>query len=270
MLQEKGFSERAACRVTGLHRTVAHYRAKPCPERERLRERLKALALERPRFGYRRLWALVVREGISVSQETVRRHCRDLGLQVRWKKRRKKIVTGATVPCKAKAPNQVWAWDFVHDGCLNGEPLRILTFIDEYTRECLALEARSSWKATEVLSVLQKVIQKYGVPTFIRSDNGPEFIAQALREGLATAGITTKYIEPGSPWQNGHDESFNGKLRDECLNGELFHHLLEAQVVLDDWREDYNHRRPHSALGDRKSTRLNSSHTDISRMPSSA
>jgi putative transposase len=157
MLKEEGFSERAACRAMGLHRSTAQYSPKPNPTRDQLEKRLRAIALKRPRFGYRRLWAMLRRENFTVSMSTVWRHCPRLNLQVRWKKRRKKVVTGATVPCKATYPKHVWAYDFVHDACESGEPLRILTVIDEFTRECLALEGRSSWKATDVIAILGMV-----------------------------------------------------------------------------------------------------------------
>jgi putative transposase len=249
MLKSEAFSERSACRAVGLHRSSAQYVAKPQPGREALKSRLRELALERPRFGSRRLHALLSREGFVASPNTVHRYCKSMDLQVRIRKPRRKIVTGKTVPTKAIAVNHVWAYDFTHDSCENGETFRVLTLVDEYTRECLVLEARASWSAVEVSSILEEIVAERGAPAYLRSDNGPEFIAHFLQEWLTGAGIGTRYIEPGKPWQNGHNESFNGKLKDELLHREVFYHLLEAQIVLEDWRMDYNEKRPHSALG---------------------
>lgn len=152
-------------------------------------------------------------------------------------------------PLPADRPNQVWAYDFVHDTCANGQQLKILTVVDEWSRECLAAEVEGRITAARVIRVVQRLIHQYGLPTYIRSDNGPEFVAHAVKAWLAEQGIQTAYIEGGKPWQNGTNESFNGKLRDECLNLEWFRHRREAQIVIEQWRRQYNEQRPHSSLG---------------------
>lgn len=151
-------------------------------------------------------------------------------------------------PIEATRPNQVWTYDFVHDTCANGQRLKILTLTDEFTRESLAIEVATRMRAKQVIQVLDRVIRVRGTPSYVRSDNGPEFIAQAVRRWLKQQHIQTAYIEPGSPWQNAYGESFNGRLRDECLNMEWFRNLYEAQVVIGGWRRQYNEERPHSSL----------------------
>jgi len=146
-------------------------------------------------------------------------------------------------------PNAVWAYDFIHDRCANGQKLKLLTIVDEWTRECLAIQVEGRMTARHVIAVLHELIRQYGAPAFIRSDNGPEFIARAVKAWLAASGVQTAYIDAGKPWQNGTNESFNGKLRDECLNFEWFRHQLEARIVIEQWRRHYNEQRPHSSLG---------------------
>ncbi len=152
--------------------------------------------------------------------------------------------------------NQVWAYDFIHDRCANGQKLKLLTVVDEWTRECLAIEVQGRLTANGVINVLRTLIEQHGAPRFLRSDNGPEFIAQAIKAWLAQSGVQTAYIDPGKPWQNGTNESFNGKLRDECLNLEWFRHRLEARIVIEQWRCHYNEQRPHSSLGYRTPSQL--------------
>ncbi len=165
-------------------------------------------------------------------------------------------------PLQATRPNHVWAYDFVHDTCANGQKLKVLTVIDEWTRECLAVEVDGRINARRVIQVVQRLITQYGAPTFIRSDNGPEFVAQAVKTWLAVSGIQTAYIEAGKPWQNGRNESFNGKLRDECLNVEWFRHRLEARVVIEQWRQQYNEHRPHSSLKYRTPTEVRANYAE--------
>jgi putative transposase len=153
------------------------------------------------------------------------------------------------VPCQATRPNHVWTYDFIHDSCSSGRKLKLLTLVDEFTRECLAIAVDTSIRAGRVIEVLQPLLDRRGRPEFLRSDNGPEFVARQLKTWLAEAGTQTHYIEPGSPWQNGFAESFHSRLRDECLNAELFANLAEAQVVIELWRREYNQERPHSSLG---------------------
>lgn len=203
-----------------------------------------------PRFGYRRIWALLRREGKKFNLKKVYRLWKSEKLNLpkrRPRKFRAKPIVGI-VP-KAEKANQVWTYDFVFDQTLAGRSLKMLTLIDEYTRECLAVEVGVSIKSERVRQILEKVCVEKGFPEMIRSDNGSEFIGQAVNGWLSGNGIKPLYIEPGKPWQNGKCESFNGKLRDECLSREWFSSVKEAQVVIENWRNFYNTERPHSSLG---------------------
>jgi transposase InsO family protein len=210
------------------------------------------LVRQHPRFGYRRIWILLCREGWAVNRKRIYRLWRQQGLKVPRKQRKKRRLGSSSNGCvrrRAEYRNHVWAWDFVHDRTADGRPLKWLTLLDEYTRECLILEVRRSMTAKAVSEILAGVVQERGAPGLIRSDNGPEFIAAVIRAWLSGAGIETLYIEPGAPWENGYAESFNSKVRDELLNAEDFASLLEAKVLGKAWKEDYNHVRPHSSLG---------------------
>jgi putative transposase len=214
-----------------------------------LGERLKELAKEHPRYGVRRLWALVRREGRAVNVKRVRRLCGNLGLLLKQRRRRKRRGMGVGLPCRAERPGQVWAYDFVEDRTVSGMKLRVLTVIDEFTRECIALETEYRMGAAFVASTLLAAFGRRGAPEFVRSDNGPEFIAKHLMRALAGAGVKARHIDPGSPWQNGRDERFNGSLRDECLNMETFASRDQARAVITGYRRRYNECRPHSSLG---------------------
>jgi putative transposase len=211
-------------------------------------ERIQDLAHCHPRYGYRRVWVLLRRENRLVNVKRVHRLFKLMGLQVK-RKPRKRIRTGETVPMKPIQPNQVWTYDFVKDAALNGEEIRCLTVVDEFTREALAIEVEGRIGSQKVQATLERLFRAHGRPRFIRSDNGPEFIAQSLKDWLAGNGSQTFYMPPGSPWKNGLCESFNGKFRDECLNTEAFSSLREAKVIIETWRRDYNEVRPHSSLG---------------------
>jgi transposase InsO family protein len=205
-----------------------------------------------PRYGYRRVWALLRAEGWKVNRKRVYRLWRKEGFRVprrQHKKRRLGNSDGGILRHRPEHPDHVWAWDFIHDRDEGNRPLKWLTLVDEYTRECLALEVERSMTASAVIDIVAQVILIRGAPRFIRSDNGPEFIAAALRSYLEAAHVGTLYIEPGSPWENGYNESFNGKLRDELLNAESFADLRQAKYLAAAWQNDYNHRRPHSSLG---------------------
>ncbi len=203
-----------------------------------------------PRYGYRRIAALLRRNGKVINAKQVQRIRRAEGLQVsKRQSKRRRVGESTAVRQRATRARQVWSWDFVHDQTAEGKSLRILTLMDEYTRQCLAMHVARSIRAVDVITVMEMALMRYGSPEHIRSDNGPEFIAYALKDWLEDAGIKTMYIEPGAPWENGHIESFHDKLRDECLNRELFHTLAEARVILESWRVEYNERRPHSSLG---------------------
>lgn len=221
------------------------------PERKRLAEReIVAMSLKYPTFGYRKITHKLREAGWLISKKVVQRVRREEGLQVpppKQRLRRQGLSTG--LPQRAERPNQVWAWDFVSDHTQRGGKLRVFNLIDEYTRHCHCIHADRSIRADDVLRVLQEAIALYGTPEYIRSDNGPEFIAKAIQRWLANNQIKTIYIDPGCPWQNGYTESFNARFRAECLDRELLYTLTESRVVFNDWRRFYNHERPHRSLG---------------------
>ncbi len=211
-----------------------------------------ALATKYGRYGYRRITALLRGAGWQVGKDRVQRIWRREGLKVPQKQRRRArlwLTDGSCVRLRPQRANHVWSYDFVSAMTHDGRKLRMLTLIDEYTRECLAIRVARRLGSYEVIEALADVMLWRGIPANIRSDNGPEFVAKELRNWLGNLGTGTLYIEPGSPWENGYCESFNGRLRDECLNGEIFYSLKEAQIVIEQWRVEYNTKRPHSALG---------------------
>ncbi len=248
MLCARNISERRSCQLVPITRTSVRYRAHPRNDAE-LTDELRSIAAKFPRFGYRRAHALVVRSGKVVNHKRVARLWRSnaLTLPRRRPRLRCKVEAVKTVN-RARRPNEVWTYDFVHDACANGQQLKMLTVVDEFTRESLAIETRTSMKSQAVIEVLQRLQQERGAPAYLRSDNGAEFVASRVRGWLADNQITTLYIEPGSPWQNAFSESFNGRLRDECLNAERFGNPREAKVIVESWRRHYNEERPHSSL----------------------
>jgi putative transposase len=221
-------------------------------DEDALTSAIVALAGQYGRYGYRRVTALLNQGGWLVGKNRVQRIWRREGLKVPQKQRprgRLWLNDGSCVRLRPAHPNHVWSYDFVAALTHDGRKLKILTLIDEYTRECRALRVERRLGSEEVIETLAAVMTTDGIPEYLRSDNGPEFIASALRQWLSGVGAAPLYIEPGSPWENGYCESFNGKLRDECLNGEIFYSLREAQILIEQWRTEYNTRRPHSALG---------------------
>lgn len=244
-------SERSACRHFGLHRSTFQYEAKqPNAWLAQLKIALKRMSRLHPELGYPKITRLLKDEGWRVGARMVQRLRRELGLAIPPKKQRRKrrgISTG--LPTKATHPNHVWTWDFVHDTTMRGGKLRILTVVDEYTRECRCIHVDRRINAGKVQKVMARLIEEYGSPEYIRSDNGSEFIESNLREWLSRERIKTLYIEPGSPWQNGYIESFHARLREECLIREQLRTLTEARVVVGDWRWKYNNIRPHRSLG---------------------
>jgi len=247
-LKAEAVSERRSCVLVRIGR--CSYRYVPHPRDDRwLTERLQKLAKKHKRYGYRRAWATLRREGHRINHKRVYRVWRAEGLSLNKRRRRKRGRAGGSVPCRAEYPNHVWTYDFIHDSCLSGQKLKMLTVEDEFTRECVAIETDTSIRAQKVMHVLQRLFAEHGAPAFLRSDNGPEFIARRLREWLGEEGAQTLYIDPGSPWQNAYGESFHSRFRDECLNAELFANVAEAKVVIEQWRRHYNQERPHSSLG---------------------
>lgn len=240
-------SSRRACELAGVSRRRLWYRSRRKPDA--LLKRLLELARANPRKGYRMLHAMLKREGYQVNVKRVRRLCRRHGLTLSRKKRRKRRGIGMGVPCRAEYPNQVWAYDFVHDICINGRKLKVLTVEDEFTRQVLAIEVDSRFASQRVWQVLRRLFARQGTPGFVRSDNGPEFIAKALVKNLAESGVQCRHIDPGSPWQNGLCERFNGTVRDECLNLESFYGVEHARALCRIYLRHYNQERPHSALG---------------------
>jgi putative transposase len=235
----------------GINRSVLRYERRNDSE-EVLRADIIRLASQYGRYGYRRIHALLQIEGWRVNHKKVERIWREEGLKIpqrQPKKRRLYLHDGSCIRLRPSWKNHVWSYDFVADRLFNGKKIRMLTLIDEYTRKCLALEVDYRLTSQDVLDILKEVFIREGLPDYIRSDNGSEFTATQVKEWLGSLGVKTAYIEPGSPWENGYNESFNGKLRDELLNGEVFYSLREAQTLIEQWRQHYNHVRPHSSLG---------------------
>jgi len=238
--------------VIGQARSTQRYNAKGKGNEGALRSDIVSLASKHGRYGYRRITALLKREGWQVNHKRVERICRQEGLKVPKKQPKRGHLwfnDGSCVRLRPTHRNHVWSYDFVMDRTYDGRPIKMLTVIDEYTRECLTVVVERKIKSDDVLFYLTDLFLKYGAPYYIRSDNGPEFTARAVRQWLDRLGVRTLYIEPGSPWENGYNESFNGKLRDEVLNTEIFYTLKEAKVIIEKWRQEYNTFRPHSALG---------------------
>lgn len=248
--EEQGLSERRACRLIGIHRSVARYTRRKQDPPELLR-RLRELAAERRRYGYRRLTILLRREGFMVNHKRVYRLYCEEGLLVRRRKRKKAAGVTRVMPPIPERKDQRWSMDFLLDGLADGRRLRVLTLVDDYSRECLAIEVGTSLPGARVVQVLEQVSSVRGVPLAILVDNGPEFAGKALDAWAYERGVGLHFIEPGKPVQNAYIESFNGKFRDECLNEHWFGSLPEAQAIMEAWRQDYNTFRPHSSLGNR-------------------
>ena len=250
LVKQMGSSQRRACVVVGLSRSLVRYIARRRRDEAELIKKIHKLAIRNSRYGYRRITVLLRREGFRVNKKRVYRIWKSegLGLPRKRPKRRRVAPTGGIVN-KAKYPNHVWSYDFVEDRTERGGKLRILVIIDEYTRECLAIRIAPSIPASTVVGVLEWLFLTRGVPKYLRSDNGPEFVARTVCQWLKENGCQTLFITPGSPWENGYIESFNDKLRDECLNREVFRNGREAQVIVETWRGEYNNYRPHSSLG---------------------
>jgi putative transposase len=247
-----GISERRACRVLDQARSTQRHEPSVRDDESRLVARIVALASEYGRYGYRRITAMLRTEGWPVNHKRVERIWRQEGWKVpkkQPKRGRLWLADGSCVRRRAEHANHVWSYDFIQDRTHDGRPLRMLSIVDEYTRECLAIDVARRLNSQDVLYRLAELFVGRGSPAYIRSDNGPEFTAKGVREWLSRLEVGPLFIEPGSPWENGYVESFHGKLRDELLNREIFYTLWEAKVLVERWRNEYNGMRPYSALG---------------------
>ena len=247
-------TERRACRVLNVNRTAYRYEAVKLADEDEVRAEIIDLACNYGRVGYRMVTNMMRNKGRRINHKRVERIWREEGLKLpkkQTKKRRLWLADGSCVRLRPEHKNHVWRYDFVEDRTMDGRKIRFLNIIDEFKHKCLASIPRRSWKGNDVSEVLAGLMLLNGTPEYLRSDNGPEFTAKKIREWLQKAGVITTYIEPGSPWETGYCESFNARMRDEFLNGELFGNMYEAQVLTKRWVEYYNTIRPHSSLGGR-------------------
>jgi transposase InsO family protein len=245
-------SERRACAALGQHRSTQRKIPRGREDEERLTADIVALARQYGRYGYRKIAEFLRRAGWLVNDKRVERIWRREGLKVparQPKRARLWLNDGSCIRLRAERRNHVWSYDFVEERTHDGRKFRMLNIIDEFTHECLAIRVSRRLKSIDVIDVLSDLFIRRGVPEFIRSDNGPEFIAQAVQDWIGAVGSKTAYISPGSPWENGFIESFNARLRDELLDGEIFYTLREAEIVIESWRRHYNMVRPHASIG---------------------
>jgi transposase InsO family protein len=245
-------SERRVCRVVEQPRSTQRRERFVRSDEDALRQQIVRLACDYGRYGYRRITALLRNDGWRANHKRVARIWRQEGLKVpqkQPKRRRLWLNHGSSIRLRPEHRNHVWSYDFVVERTSDGRPLRMLNIVDEFSRECLRIQVDRKVKAADVMYELSELFIERGIPEYLRSDNGPEFIAESVREWLHKVGTKTLFIEPGSPWENGYIESFNGKLRDELLNGEIFDTVTEAKVITERWRNHYNKIRPHSSLG---------------------
>lgn len=252
VIETHSVTERRACRVLSVNRTAYRYEPIRLPDEDEIRADIIYKACNFGRVGYRMVTNIMRNEGVQINHKRVERIWREEGLKLpkkQIKKRRLWLTDGSCVRLSPQHKNHVWSYDFVEDKTANGRKIRFLNIIDEFTHECLASIPRRSWRNNDIIEVLSGLMITRGCPEYLRSDNGSEFTANVLRQWLSDVGVITAYIEPGSPWENGYCESFNARMRDEFLNGELFGNLYEATVLTRRWIEYYNSVRPHSALG---------------------
>ena len=250
LMTHRQYSQRQACELVRVARSSARYQPQSHPEEVELISQIRRLAQENPAYGCPRITALLRRQGCLVNHKRVHRLWKQEGLQLpRRRPRKQRRGPKGEAVNRAEYYNHVWSYDFLEGRTEAGSKLRILTVLDEYTRECLEIRVERSISATKVIDTLEWLGLVRGLPDYIRSDNGPEFVAQAIQQWLQENHCQTLYIKPGSPWENPYIESFNGKLREECLNRYAFANGREAQEITTGWREEYNHHRPHSSLG---------------------
>jgi putative transposase len=245
---QRGRSVRRACALLRVPRSTVGYKSKLAQRDAPAVAVMRELALQYPRYGYRRIQVFMGRRGHAMSTDRAHRLWRLHRLQVPVKKPRRRVASGRPRPLPATAMGHVWAYDFVFDACANGQQLKCLTVVDEFTHECLAIDVAGSIRSGRVIEVLSKLVSVHGKPKYLRSDNGPEFVSRAVLKWLTEANIDTAHIDPGKPWQNGTNESFNGKFRDECLSMEWFRNRIDAKITIEQFRRQYNEIRPHSSL----------------------
>jgi len=244
----RGVSVRRACALIGVARSTLGYEPKMPAKDGPVITVMRDLSSQYPRYGYRRIHIFLARSGHQMSPDRAYRLWQLAGLQVPRIRPRRRVAGSRPRPVPALQANHVWAYDFVFDACANGQQLKCLTVIDEHTRESLAIDVAGSIRSGRLIEVLTKLVSEHGAPKYLRSDNGPEFVSKAVLKWLLQSNIDTALIDPGKPWQNGADESFNGKFRDECLSLEWFRNRTEAKIVIENWRRHYNEVRPHSSL----------------------
>lgn len=245
----RGLSQRRACALTQVARSALYYESRRAKRDAELIEEIKAKAKRKPRWGYRRIHGWLKKQGHQINAKRVHRLWRQEGLNLRRRRRKKRIRGRRHRPMVPTRINEMWAYDFAFDSCGNGQKVKCLVVVDEYSRESLAIEVGASIGSRRVMGVLWKLFQRLGRPKYLRSDNGPEFIAKAVQRWLNSLGTETVYIEPGKPWQNGVAESFISRFRDECLNHELFVNMPDARRCIERWRNEYNEEHLHSSLG---------------------
>ena len=245
----RGLSRRRACALLSVARSTIGYTSRLIARDADVLPPMRTLAAQYPRYGYRTIRIFLERQGHRLGTDRMYRIWRQAGLQVPRKRPRRRVATSRPRPLPPTAINHVWAYDFVFDTCADRRTLKCLTVIDEFTRECLAIDVAGGIRSARVIEVLTQLVSLHGAPRYIRSDNGPEFIARAILRWLQDAQIETAFIDPGKPWQNGTDESFNGKFRDQHLSLQWFRNRVEAKVSIEAWRRHYNEVRPHSSLG---------------------
>ena len=244
----RGLSQRRSCALISVSRSTLGYQSRMDQKDAPIIVEMQRLAAMYPRYGYRRIQVFLDREGMTMSPDRCYRIWNKARLQVPKKRKRRRVAASRPRPLAPSAANEVWAYDFVFDACANGQQLKCLTVVDEFTRECLAIDVAGSIRSGRVIDVLSRLVSVHGAPQFIRSDNGPEFVATAVLKWVTEQDFETAHIDPGKPWQNGTNESFNGKFRDECLSMEWFRSRREAKVVIEGWRQHFNAVRPHSSL----------------------
>jgi len=244
----RGIPKRRACGLIGLARSILSYALRLPAKDAPVIATMKRLSAQYPRHGYRRIRIFLGREGLNMSASRAERLWRQAGLQLPRKRPRRRVASVCPRPLSPRAANHVWAYDFVFDACANGQQIKCLTIVDEFTHECLAIDVAGSIRSRRVIDELARLISLHGAPAYLRSDSGPEFVSQAILKWLTDNRIDTAVIDPGKPWQNGTNESFNGKLRDECLSLEWFRSRREASVIIEAWRKHYNTVRPHQSL----------------------